>query len=118
MLKSAGIELPKTVLVHGFINTASGEKMSKSKGNVIDPIVLADKYPVDALRYFLVREIPFGEDGFFDEKLVKERLNNELANDLGNLVNRTLTLIEKNFEGKKIEILNKGGQINETKNRN
>jgi len=95
MLLSLGFELPKTIFVHGFINTESGEKMSKSKGNIIDPIDLTKKYNVDALRYFLIREIPFGEDGFFSEKKLIERNNNELANELGNLVFRALTLIEK-----------------------
>jgi methionyl-tRNA synthetase len=86
--------------VHGFINTDSGEKMSKSKGTVIDPVELADRYTADAVRYFLLREIPFGQDGNFSEAALKERLNNELANGLGNLVNRTLVLIEKSLSGK------------------
>ncbi len=97
LLMSANIELPKTVLVHGFIQTAGGEKMSKSKGNVIDPIELAKRYNVDAIRYYLIREIPFGEDGYFSEEKLIERNNTELANDLGNLVNRTLAMIERYF---------------------
>ncbi len=101
ILLSAGIPLPKTVLVHGFINTASGEKMSKSKGTVINPLKLAEKYNVDSVRYFLMREIPFGEDGFFSEQALKKRNNDELANELGNLVNRTLSMLER-FNGGKI----------------
>ncbi len=100
VLASAGIPLPKTVFVHGFINTEVGEKMSKSKGTVIDPIEIAEKYSADALRYFLLREIPFGQDGSFSEAALKDRLNNELANELGNLVNRTIVLIEKSLGGK------------------
>jgi len=100
ILESAGIPLPKTVLVHGFINTKQGEKMSKSKGTVIDPLELAEKYNVDAVRYFLLREIPFGEDGFFSEEALKKRNNDELANELGNLVNRSLAMLEKYCDGK------------------
>lgn len=99
ILMAANIELPKTVLVHGFIQTASGEKMSKSRGNVIDPIELAKKYNIDSVRYYLIREIPFGEDGFFSEETLIERNNKELANDLGNLVNRTLAMAERYFNG-------------------
>jgi len=88
------------VFVHGFINTDSGEKMSKSKGNAIDPLKLAEEYEIDSLRYFLLREIPFGADGNFSEKKLIERHNNELANDLGNLVNRVLSLIEQNCDEK------------------
>ncbi len=99
ILMAAGIELPKTVFAHGFINTASGEKMSKSKGTVVDPVEICDKYSADVLRYFLLREVPFGQDGNFSEEAMTERLNNELANGLGNLVNRTIVLIEKSFEG-------------------
>ncbi|MFH1234806.1 MAG: methionine--tRNA ligase [Candidatus Diapherotrites archaeon] len=99
ILASAGIPLPKTVLVHGFINTEHGEKMSKSKGTVINPVELAKKFNVDAARYYLIREIPFGEDGFFSEEGLKKRNNDELANELGNLVNRTLSLLEKSCNG-------------------
>ncbi|MCX6800674.1 MAG: methionine--tRNA ligase [Candidatus Diapherotrites archaeon] len=95
ILMAAEIEIPKTVFVHGFINTESGEKMSKSGGTVIDPVALSEKYPADALRYFLLREIPFGQDGNFSEDSMRIRLNNELANGLGNLLNRTVTMIEK-----------------------
>lgn len=93
-LMSAGYKLPKTVFAHGFF-TVNGEKMSKSLGNVIDPVYLADKYGVDSLRYYLLREIPFGQDGDFSIKGLVERHNRELANDLGNLVNRALSLAEK-----------------------
>jgi len=99
ILMAANIELPKTVLVHGFIQTESGEKMSKSKGNVIDPIELAKNYNIDSIRYYLIREIPFGEDGYFSEEKLIERHNTELANDLGNLVNRTLAMTERYFSG-------------------
>ena len=100
ILMAANIELPKTVFVHGFIKTDSGEKMSKSLGNVIDPLKLADKYGADNLRYYLTREIPFGEDGYFSEKLLCKHVNDELANDLGNLLQRTLTMFERYCNGK------------------
>lgn len=95
MLFSAGIEPPKKVFVHGFINTASGERLSKTSGTVIDPIEMSEKYGVDTVRYFLLREIPLGEDGNFSLDALAERHNRELANDLGNLVNRALSLAEK-----------------------
>jgi methionyl-tRNA synthetase len=98
MLMSAGLPLPKHVYAHGFW-TVKGEKMSKSLGNVVDPLKLVGKYPLDAIRYFLIRQVPLGEDGDFSEEALIERLNNELANELGNLVNRVLTLAEK-FKGK------------------
>lgn len=96
MLLSAEETLPTTIFSHGFL-TINGQKISKSLGNAIDPVLIAEKYGVDALRYFLMREIPFGQDGDFSEKSLKLRLNNELANELGNLVSRTLSLAEKNF---------------------
>ena len=98
MLMSAGFKPPKSVLVHGHY-IVEGKKMSKSLGNVTDPLELTDKYSVDALRYFFVREFPLGDDGDFSEQLLKARNNNELASDLGNLIYRVLTLTEK-FEGK------------------
>lgn len=94
MLLAAGYKLPKHLWVHGYL-TVEGKKMSKSLGNVIDPIAIADKYGVDALRYYLIREIPFNNDGDFSETMLKERHNNELANKLGNLVSRLSTLAEK-----------------------
>ncbi len=97
MLMSAGIELPKKVFAHGWW-TVDGRKMSKSLGNFISPIEMAERYSVDALRYALLREMPLGEDGDFSEKTLTARLNNELAAELGNLLNRTLTIAEK-FDG-------------------
>ena len=94
MLLSAGLPLPKHIYVHGFF-TVKGEKMSKSRGNIIDPLELAKKYPLDALRYFLIRQVPLGADGDFSEKALIERINGELANDLGNLVYRVLSLVER-----------------------
>jgi len=93
ILLALGIELPK-VVVHGFINVG-GEKLSKSKGISIDPIALVNRYGADSLRYFLMRTIPFGDDGDFSEQALVERHNNELANKLGNLVSRVTTLAEK-----------------------
>lgn len=94
MLLSAGIELPKEVIVHGFL-TVGGRKMSKSSGNIISPLELVKKYPLDSIRYILMRSVPFGEDGDFSEQVLKERNNNELANKLGNLVSRVTGLAEK-----------------------
>ena len=99
ILKALKLPLPKTVLVHGFVNI-SGEKMSKSKGITIDPLVLNKKYGADGVRYFLLREMPFGDDGDFSENSLKNRINNELANDLGNLLSRTISMILKYFDGK------------------
>jgi methionyl-tRNA synthetase len=96
MLKALDLKLPQ-ILIHGFIKSG-GEKLSKSRGIVINPLELSKNYPTDAIRYFLIREIPFGEDGDFSEEAIKTRLNNELANDLGNLVSRTLSLVQKNFK--------------------
>ncbi len=99
LLLASKNKLPKKLFVHGYF-TVDGRKMSKTLGNVIDPTTIAKKYPVDAVRYYLFRDIPFGEDGDFSESGLKARYNNELANDLGNLVSRILSLAEKNFEGK------------------
>jgi len=95
MLISAGIPIPKAIFIHGFI-THNGEKMSKTLGNVVDPIEMAEKYGTDALRYYLLREIPVGRDGDFSDELFIERYNSDLANNLGNLVNRIHTLVSRN----------------------
>ncbi|HUE78543.1 MAG TPA: methionine--tRNA ligase [Sphingomicrobium sp.] len=97
-LMSAGIALPKMVYGHGFL-LSSGEKMSKSIGNVVDPLVLADRFGVDSLRYFLLREIPFGQDGSYSPEAIVNRVNAELANSFGNLAQRTLSMIFKNLDG-------------------
>lgn len=94
LLLSVRLPLPQKIFVHGFF-TISGKKMSKSLGNVIDPVKLAKTYAVDVIRYFILREFSFGEDGDFSQSRLKERYQNDLANDLGNLVQRTLSLIKK-----------------------
>lgn len=99
MLMAAGLPLPQKVLAHGWW-TVDGEKMSKTLGNVVDPCVLAADLSADALRYFLLREIPLGEDGDFSYDALLQRYNSELANDLGNLLNRTLAMVEKFCDGK------------------
>jgi methionyl-tRNA synthetase len=99
MLMSADIPVPKRVFGHGFI-TMDGQKISKSIGNVIDPNTLVDKYGVDAVRFFLMAGTPFDQDGDFSRKEMINKVNSELANNLGNLLNRTLTLLEKNCGGK------------------
>lgn len=98
LLLALDLPLPKKVFAHGWW-TAEGEKMSKSKGNFVDPRALIPDYGVDGIRYFLLREIPFGADGDFSMAGLTARYNAELANNLGNLFSRTLTLIEKNFGG-------------------
>jgi len=98
-LMSAGIALPRQVYGHGFL-LSSGEKMSKSVGNVVDPFALADRFGVDALRYFLLREVPFGQDGSYSPEAIVNRVNAELANSFGNLAQRTLSMIYKNLDGK------------------
>jgi methionyl-tRNA synthetase len=98
-LMSAGIALPKQVVVHGFLFNR-GEKMSKSVGNVIDPFTLAEHYGTDQLRYFFLREVPFGQDGNYSHEAIVQRINADLANDLGNLAQRSLSMIARNCEGR------------------
>ncbi|MGB9866623.1 MAG: methionine--tRNA ligase [Bacillota bacterium] len=100
ILMALDLPLPKKVFGHGWLVLESG-KMSKSKGNVIDPVELVNKYGLDAVRYFLLREIPFGADGMYSEDALVNRINFDLANDLGNLLHRTLTMLRK-FAGARI----------------
>ncbi|HWF97429.1 MAG TPA: methionine--tRNA ligase [Xanthobacteraceae bacterium] len=97
-LMSAGIELPRRIFSHGFLFNR-GEKMSKSVGNVIDPFAMADAYGVDPLRYFLLREVPFGQDGTYSHEAIVARINADLANDLGNLAQRSLSMIARQLGG-------------------
>jgi methionyl-tRNA synthetase len=97
-LMSAGIPVQKRVYAHGFL-FSRGEKMSKSVGNVVDPFNLADQYGVDQVRYFFLREVPFGQDGNYSHEAIVARINADLANDLGNLAQRSLSMIAKQFQG-------------------
>jgi len=108
-LMSAGVEVPRRVFSHGFLFNR-GEKMSKSVGNVIDPFALADAYGVDQLRYFLLREVPFGQDGSYSHEAIINRINADLANDLGNLAQRSLSMIARQRGG----VLPAPGTLNET----
>ena len=98
-LISAGLPLPKRVFAHGFLFNR-GEKMSKSVGNVVDPFTMVDHYGVDQVRYFFLREVPFGQDGNYSHEAIVNRINADLANDLGNLAQRSLSMIGKNCDGK------------------
>ena len=97
-LMSAGVAVPRRIFSHGFLFNR-GEKMSKSVGNVIDPFALAEAYGVDPLRYFFLREVPFGQDGNYSHDAIVNRINADLANDLGNLAQRSLTMVARNFGG-------------------
>ena len=98
-LMGAGLEVPKRIFAHGWW-TNEGRKISKSLGNIIDPMALVEKYGLDQVRYFLLREVPFGNDGDFSHRAMVGRLNADLANDLGNLAQRVLSMIARNCDGK------------------
>jgi methionyl-tRNA synthetase len=110
-LLSAGVEVPRRIFSHGFLFNR-GEKMSKSVGNVIDPFALADAYGVDQLRYFFLREVPFGQDGNYSHEAIVNRVNADLANDLGNLAQRSLAMVARQLGG----VLPKPGAFNSADN--
>ena len=97
-LMSAGIDSPRRVFAHGFLLNR-GEKMSKSVGNIVDPVTLVDTFGLDQVRYFLLREVPFGQDGSYSEDAIITRINTDLANELGNLAQRSLSMVAKNLDG-------------------
>ncbi len=112
ILMALGIELPRMVFAHGWWQI-EGAKMSKSKGIVVDPEEIISKYGTDSLRYFLLREVPFGEDGNFSTSLFIKRVNSDLANDLGNLLNRTIPLVIRYCQGKVPPFYQDGGELKE-----
>ncbi len=115
MLKAIGLEPPKNIFAHGWW-TVNGQKMSKSLHNVVEPNQLADQFGVDVIRYFLLREVPFGSDGDFSHKALIGRLNSDLANNLGNLLNRTVNMIKKYFDGTLPEPATTGEEDNALQN--
>lgn len=110
MLMALDLPVPKKVYGHGWL-LMGGDKMSKSKSNVVDPFILTKRYSTDAVRYYLLREIPFGQDGMFTSEAFLKKINSDLANDLGNLVSRTLAMLEQNFEGKTVGVSEKDDEF-------